>query len=117
MLQLAYLNSHYQTGLKNLLDVAVLQHVDLHRELAATDYAMVDEMPFDFSRRRMSVVVAERNRCHLLIRKGAVEEVLAVSHACGGTIAPSPRTRPRWAPAHVDKRSERTGPAGGLWWL
>ena len=79
VLQLAYLNSHYQTGLKNLLDVAVLQHVDLHRELnVATDYAMVDEMPFDFSRRRMSVVVAERNRCHLLICKGAVEEVLAV---------------------------------------
>ena len=84
VLEYAYLNSHYQTGLKNLLDVAVLQHVDLHRELnVATDYAMVDEMPFDFSRRRMSVVVAERNRCHLLICKGAVEEVLRRSAARG----------------------------------
>lgn len=79
VLQLAYLNSHHQTGLKNLLDVAVLQHVELHREMnVAQDYAMVDEMPFDFSRRRMSVVVAERSERHLLICKGAVEEVLAV---------------------------------------
>jgi Mg2+-importing ATPase len=78
VLKMAYLNSYYQTGLKNLLDVAVLKHADVHREMnVAQDYAMVDEMPFDFSRRRMSVVVAERDQRHLLICKGAVEEVLA----------------------------------------
>jgi P-type Mg2+ transporter len=79
VLEFAYLNSYYQTGLKNLLDVAVLEHVEVHRELAvATDYRKVDEVPFDFNRRRMSVVVAEQNQRHLLICKGAVEEVLSV---------------------------------------
>ncbi|MFG6455268.1 magnesium-translocating P-type ATPase [Roseateles sp. BYS96W] len=79
VLELAYLNSYYQTGLKNLLDVAVLQHAEVHRELdPASNYRKVDEIPFDFTRRRMSVVVAERDDHHLLICKGAVEEVLAV---------------------------------------
>ena len=79
VLHLAYLNSHYQTGLKNLLDVAVLEHVDVHRELGiGTNYRKVDEIPFDFQRRRMSVVVSEREDHHELICKGALEEVLAV---------------------------------------
>jgi len=79
VLELAYLNSYYQTGLKNLLDVAVLEHAEVHRELdPARNYRKVDEIPFDFTRRRMSVVVAERDDHHLLICKGAVEEVLAV---------------------------------------
>jgi Mg2+-importing ATPase len=79
VLEIAYLNSYYQTGLKNLLDVAVLEHVEVHRELAvATAFRKVDEIPFDFTRRRMSVVVAEQDQHHLLICKGAVEEVLAV---------------------------------------
>ncbi|MBN3865490.1 magnesium-translocating P-type ATPase [Pseudomonas frederiksbergensis] len=79
VLEMAYLNSYYQTGLKNLLDVAVLEHVEIHRELkAGTAFRKVDEIPFDFTRRRMSVVVAERDQPHLLICKGAVEEVLAV---------------------------------------
>ncbi|MGZ0785164.1 magnesium-translocating P-type ATPase [Pseudomonas sp. TKO26] len=79
VLEMAYLNSYYQTGLKNLLDVAVLEHVEVHRELkVATAFQKVDEIPFDFTRRRMSVVVAEQDRPHLLICKGAVEEVLAV---------------------------------------
>ncbi|BAQ75871.1 MULTISPECIES: magnesium-translocating P-type ATPase [Pseudomonas] len=79
VLEMAYLNSYYQTGLKNLLDVAVLEHVEVHRELkVATAFQKVDEIPFDFTRRRMSVVVAEKDRPHLLICKGAVEEVLAV---------------------------------------
>ncbi|WP_149086260.1 magnesium-translocating P-type ATPase [Pseudomonas prosekii] len=79
VLEMAYLNSYYQTGLKNLLDVAVLQHAEVQRELAvATAFAKVDEVPFDFTRRRMSVVVAEHNRPeHLLVCKGAVEEILA----------------------------------------
>ncbi|BCB26272.1 magnesium-translocating P-type ATPase [Sulfurimicrobium lacus] len=79
VLESAYLNSYYQTGLKNLLDVAVLEHVEVHRELeVATAFRKVDEIPFDFTRRRMSVVVAEHDRHHLLICKGAVEEILSV---------------------------------------
>jgi Mg2+-importing ATPase len=79
VLDYAYLNSYYQTGLKNLLDKAVLEHVEVHRELeVATAFRKVDEIPFDFTRRRMSVVVAEHDEHHLLICKGAVEEILAV---------------------------------------
>src|SRR5256885_16782449 len=52
-LRFAYLNSHYQTGLKNLLDHAVLEHVELHTQMrVAEDYRKVDEIPFDFERRR-----------------------------------------------------------------
>lgn len=79
VLELAYLNSYYQTGLKNLLDVAVLNHAEVHRELrVASAFAKVDEIPFDFKRRRMSVVVAEQDKHHLLICKGATEEVLGI---------------------------------------
>ncbi|MCC6611716.1 MAG: magnesium-translocating P-type ATPase [Burkholderiales bacterium] len=80
VLEYAYLNSYYQTGLKNLLDVAVLNHVEVHRELeVGTAFRKVDEIPFDFQRRRMSVVVAEHDAHHLLISKGAVEEILAAT--------------------------------------
>ena len=79
VLNFAFLNSYYQTGLKNLLDHAVLAHVELATELKLReDYRKVDEIPFDFERRRMSVVVSERDEHHELICKGAVEEVLAV---------------------------------------
>ncbi|MFT3817011.1 MAG: magnesium-translocating P-type ATPase [Rubrivivax sp.] len=79
VLRYAYLNSHYQTGLKNLLDRAVLEHAELQGELrVAQDYRKVDEIPFDFVRRRMSVVVSERDDHHELICKGAVEEMLSV---------------------------------------
>jgi Mg2+-importing ATPase len=85
VLEFAYLNSHYQTGLKNLLDRAVLEHVELATELKlAQDYRKIDEIPFDFERRRMSVVVgvSGSGEHHELICKGALEEVLAVcSHA------------------------------------
>ena len=75
----AYLNSHHQSGLKNLLDVAILQHAESARLAAiAREYHKFDEVPFDFSRRRMSVAVAKGDR-RLLICKGAVEEVFAVS--------------------------------------
>ena len=61
VLDYAYLNSYYQTGLKNLLDVAVLEHAEVHSELnLAANFRKVDEVPFDFQRRRMSVVVAEQ---------------------------------------------------------
>jgi Mg2+-importing ATPase len=79
VLEYAYLNSYHQTGLKNLLDVAVLEHLDVHAGLNVTrNYRKIDEIPFDFQRRRMSVVVSHRGQHHLLICKGAVEEILAL---------------------------------------
>ncbi|CAM1000219.1 magnesium-translocating P-type ATPase [Rhodanobacter sp. Root179] len=75
-LEYGYLNSRFQTGLKNLMDKAVLEHRDL--ESAARRYRVIDEIPFDFQRRRMSVVVADGDGEHVLICKGAVEEMLAI---------------------------------------
>ncbi len=80
VLQYAYLNSHFQSGLRNLLDVAVLRHAELHKELEIdTSFSKVDEVPFDFSRRRLSVVLADKSGRHILVCKGAVEEIFAVS--------------------------------------
>ncbi|PSL31429.1 magnesium-translocating P-type ATPase [Dyadobacter jiangsuensis] len=77
VLKWAYLNSFHQTGLKNLLDQAILDHAELHNYLAAEEhYRKVDELPFDFQRRRMSVILKMHNGKHLLICKGAVEEML-----------------------------------------
>ena len=77
VLKWVYLNSYYQTGLKNLLDVAVLEHVEIKQQLKVDDrYKKIDEIPFDFQRRRMSVVLEQQNHKHLLICKGAVEEIL-----------------------------------------
>lgn len=70
-LKLAYLNSYYQTGLKNILDKAVLKY----EKLVVKQYKKVDEMPFDFSRRIMSVVVDMEGK-HKIISKGAPEEIL-----------------------------------------
>jgi len=73
VLRYAFLNSHYQTGLKNLLDHAVLQHA----EFSTAGLRKLDEIPFDFERRRMSVVIEGSGQA-MLICKGAVEEVLSV---------------------------------------
>ncbi|MFA5320458.1 MAG: magnesium-translocating P-type ATPase [Candidatus Omnitrophota bacterium] len=70
VLRFAYINSYYQTGLKNLLDRAILKH----GKLLVRQYRKVDEVPFDFSRRIMSVVV-EIDGIHRLISKGAPEEI------------------------------------------
>ncbi|HEN7342116.1 magnesium-translocating P-type ATPase [Serratia marcescens] len=79
VLRYAWLNSFYQTGLKNLLDVAVLSCAEQNRQPAALqNYRKVDEIPFDFVRRRMSVVVAKDNEYHELVCKGALEEMLAI---------------------------------------
>jgi len=79
ILHLGYLNSFYQTGLKNLLDVAVLNHVGLQEQVVVQgQYHKVDEIPFDFSRKRMSVVVENAEGRHLLICKGAVEEIFRI---------------------------------------
>jgi Mg2+-importing ATPase len=74
VLRYAYMNSFYQTGLRNLLDRAILAHTDLDVE---RNCRKVDEIPFDFKRRRMSVVIDYEDR-HVLICKGAVEEVSSV---------------------------------------
>ncbi|ODU58087.1 MAG: magnesium-translocating P-type ATPase [Comamonadaceae bacterium SCN 68-20] len=79
-LHLAWLNSYHQTGLKNLLDRAVIEHLQLHPEpgLEAA-WRKVDEIPFDFERRRMSVLLQpQAGGDTLLVCKGAVEEMLAV---------------------------------------
>ncbi len=77
VLKWTYLNSYHQTGLKSLLDVAILDHIELHDSLKADEaYKKIDEIPFDFQRRRMSVILERSDGSHLLICKGAVEEML-----------------------------------------
>ena len=92
VLEYAWLNSYNQTGLKNLLDVAVLEFA-LQHELVdkLKHYRKIDEIPFDFVRRRMSVVVRNGDNQNLLVCKGAIEEML-----------------PLCASAH-DQRAEATG--------
>nr|WP_316229980.1 magnesium-translocating P-type ATPase [Bradyrhizobium sp. SZCCHNR1051] len=78
VLELAWLNSFHQTGLKNLLDVAVLEYADqLELVGKVQHYQKVDEIPFDFVRRRMSVIVRNGGK-NLLVCKGAIEEVLGL---------------------------------------
>ena len=71
VLKMAYINSFYQTGLKNILDKAVLKY----EKLVVKEYKKIDEIPFDFSRRIMSVVVDMEGK-HKIISKGAPEEIL-----------------------------------------
>jgi len=79
VLKFAYLNSFHQTGLRNLLDIAVLEHGEEEALAHLQDsYEKVDEIPFDFVRRRMSVIVRDKDGTNLLVCKGAVEEVLAL---------------------------------------
>lgn len=84
VLRHAFLNSYYQTGLKNLMDIAIIDRTNEECEtqqelmnLSAT-YEKVDEIPFDFNRRRMSVVVSDKNGKTQMITKGAVEEMLSI---------------------------------------
>jgi len=89
ILRHAFLNSYHQTGLKNLMDIAIINYAN-EKNLVEPwkDYRKVDEIPFDFNRRRMSVVVA--NGKTQLITKGAVEEMLSIcSHAeYNGNVEP-----------------------------
>jgi Mg2+-importing ATPase len=75
VLALAYLNSHFQTGLKNLLDRAILEFTELHERWSIPQHEKIDEIPFDFSRKVMSVVVKTPDNVHRLVCKGAPEEV------------------------------------------
>ena len=85
VLRHAFLNSFYQTGLKNLMDIAITEKTNelknCNNSLLGLDriYTKIDEIPFDFERRRMSVVVQDINGKTQMITKGAVEEMLSVS--------------------------------------
>jgi Mg2+-importing ATPase len=107
VLTLAYLNSHFQTGLKNLLDRAILQHTEVHEHPAFPEYAKVDEIPFDFVRRMMSVVVKTPANAHRLICKGAPEEIYkrCSSFALDGQIQPMDHVIPANLQAEFDQLS------------
>jgi P-type Mg2+ transporter len=80
VLHYGYINSYYQTGLKNLMDEAILGHGDLNDALQVDEvFHKIDELPFDFQRRRMSVIVENNQNQHILICKGAVEEIMHLS--------------------------------------
>ena len=86
VLKIGYLNSYFQTGLKNLLDRAIITRTEKesveHENLRdlSTRYQKIDELPFDFERRRMSVIVKEKGQDGaLLVTKGALEEMLSIS--------------------------------------
>src|SRR5690625_7704962 len=67
VLKWAYLNSFHQTGLTNLMDQAVLEHVEVHDYLKVEkDFTKIDEIPFDFERRRMSVILRQKSGKHLM---------------------------------------------------
>ncbi len=88
VLRHAFLNSFFQTGLKNLIDLAVIDRADVTPSATAPDsmlgqslrdrYTKVDEVPFDFSRRRLSVVVADAQGKTQMVTKGAAEEMLEI---------------------------------------
>jgi len=77
VLHYGYLNSYHHTGLKNLMDDAILDHGELENTLKAKEkYKKIDEIPFDFIRKRMSVIVEDETGLNTLICKGAVEEIM-----------------------------------------
>jgi len=92
VLQLAYLNSYFETGLKSPLDDAILKH----EEINASDWRKIDEVPFDFERRRVSVLVdqgqREDDKQRLLVVKGSPEDILGLStqYAVGKTLETRP---------------------------
>lgn len=89
VLRHAFLNSYFQTGLKNLIDIAVIsKQEELGAEILTENYTKVDEIPFDFERRRMSVVVKDRQSKTQMVTKGAVEEMLkcCAFAQCSGEI-------------------------------
>ena len=77
VLEFGYINSYFQTGLKNLMDEAILKHEEQHKDLHEK-YTKIDEIPFDFVRRRMSVIVEDKTGLNVLVCKGAVEEIMAL---------------------------------------
>ena len=79
ILKHAFLNSYFQTGLKNLIDVAIISRAEKENlNILKEKYVREDEIPFDFSRRRMSVVLRDENGKRQLITKGAVDEIISI---------------------------------------
>ena len=79
ILEYAYLNSYYGTGMKNLVDRAIVSYGDEHDiKNKIESYVKVDEIPFDYTRKRMSVVVEQKSGAHRLITKGALEEIIKI---------------------------------------
>ena len=79
ILRHAFLNSYFQTGLKNLIDVAIISRAEKEKlNILKEKYVREDEIPFDFTRRRMSVVLKDEDGKRQLITKGAVDEVMAI---------------------------------------
>ncbi len=85
VLHYGYMNSYYQTGLKNLMDEAILNHVNLNDDLQVDElYRKIDELPFDFKRRRMSVIVEDNRGRHILICQRRRRGDHAPLHPCRG---------------------------------
>ena len=73
----AYLNSFFQTGLKNPIDKAIINFVDENKTIDKNEFRFIDEIPFDFKRRRLSVVISENDEKYI-ITKGAIEEMMNI---------------------------------------
>ena len=103
-MQLAYLNAAFETGIENPLDAAIVEAGE-RAGLTTDGYAKVDEIPYDFIRKRLTIVVAPAAdpATHLIITKGAFANVLADLHDGGARCRPTSRwtTRPaqRWTPS------------------
>lgn len=115
VLRHAYLNSYFQTGYKNLMDVAIIQKTE---EEEADDpqlvdlsehYAKVDEIPFDFARRRLTTVVQNRDGKTQMVTKGAVEEMLSICSfaECDGKVRPMTKELKSRILATVDDLNEK----------
>ncbi len=114
VLRHAYMNSYFQTGYKNLMDFAIIkrnhelevEHPELGKMSKA--YTKVDEIPFDFNRRRLSVVVEDVNGKRQMVTKGAIEEMLSVcSHAeLNGEAVPMTESIKKKALSIVDDLNE-----------
>ena len=115
MLRHAYLNSYFQTGYKNLMDVAIIQKTE---EEEADDpqlvdlsehYVKVDEIPFDFARRRLTTVVQNRDGKTQMVTKGAVEEMLSICSfaECDGKVRPMTKELKSRILATVDDLNEK----------
>ncbi len=85
ILRHAFFNSYFSTGLKNLMDKAIVEHVNEKGkplDVVTEDFKKIDEIPFDFNRRRMSVVLEGKDGKRQIITKGAVEEMISICSHC-----------------------------------
>lgn len=108
ILRHSYLNSYFQTGLKNLIDIAIINRAKENGiESLLDNYTRVDEIPFDFSRRRMSVVLVDKNGKRQLITKGAVDEIMSICSyiESDGKITPLDETSKEKASALYEKHN------------